>query len=613
MSPWKLAAGYAAVAAAITGVGAHFVHDALQIPLEARAVVVARDEIFWTPLQLQLALERLAEDSALYAQGQSDRAGMQERLEVVKSKAGILKGASGSGSPVSSMSEYREVMTQLPGFLQHAHDEIVEASPNSLRQLRQAIDELRGNLTSLSVSARAAGLAAQTTREMELERKRSVVLLSLAFGWLVLCGLGLQQLLSMRRVLMRLGVAEDEVAQQKRLLEVAAKTEAARNTFMGKVSHEINSPLQAILTNVQLMEGRLDNRESLAKIVPRLKASVTHLRGQVHDLLDVAEVNSGKLAVKFGEVDIELLVEECISVQQTAAENKGLNLTLNTSNLQPIRSDGRRLNQILTNLVTNAIRYTEVGAIHVEASIEMRNRDQATLRLVVRDSGIGFAPEVLENLYQAFMQVVKHRGGSGLGLAIVKGLVDQLNGSIDLKTEVNQGSQFTITMPVTVIPTGARTTVPVAPAGQPTLLPETSVLEFPAEVADRNTGAARHLLFVEDDPDIQDTMSELLEHLGYVCHPASSMQEGLNRLTERKYAAIVVDMELGDGTGLDVARASKSTVNRSVPLIVCTAYSDLLDQPGMDIFDARFRKPVDANALRDMLSKLVGEREAATQ
>ena len=602
---WNFLAAYVALAAALTALVASEAHEALVIPADSRVVVIARDEIFWTPLQLQLALEHLAEESALFTQGQADRAGLQERLEQVRSKAGILKGTQGSTSSVSSTSEYQDVMAQLPVFLEHARERVNTPTPASLRELRDEIAELGGNLTSLAVTARAASLAAQTARETALERGRSTMFAGFMAGWLVLCGLGLHALLFWRRSTIRLDERDAELTSLRRALDMARQTEAVRNTFLGKVSHEINSPLQTILTNVQLMEGRLDERDSLAKIVPRLKASVNHLRGQVHDLLDVAEINSGKMRVKFGEVDVAALVVDAVNVQQTAAENKGLHLTLQTAGLGFIRSDGRRINQILTNLITNAIRYTEAGSIRVLAELESRQQDQFVLHLTVKDSGIGFAPEVLENLYQPFMPVVKHRAGSGLGLAIVKGLVDQLNGTIDLKTELGVGSEFNIRIPVTVLQTAPATQeqAPRHAVAESRIPQRPARARFPADGANAN-----HLLFVEDDPEIQDTMSELLELLGYVCHTASSMQEGLSFLTERKYSAIVVDMELGDGTGLDVARAAKSTVNRNVPLVVCTAYSDLLDQPGMDIFDARFRKPVDAQALRDMLTKLVSEQ-----
>jgi nitrogen-specific signal transduction histidine kinase len=439
---------------------------------------------------------------------------------------------------------------------------------------------------------------------------------------LLFCALGLQAVLAWQRGTVTRMHHEAELAALRRSLELVRKAETVRNTYLASVSHEINSPLQAILTNVQLMESRLGDPEGIQRIVARLNASVSHLRGQVHDLLDVAEINSGKMRVKFGEVDLARLVTEVVAVQQSAAENKSLRLMLHTHNLQVVRSDGRRLTQILTNLVTNAIRYTEAGSIEVHASIKQANPTQSVICLTVSDTGIGFAPEVLENLYQPFMPVMKHRAGSGLGLAIVKGLVDQLSGTIELKTKLGQGSSFMLKIPVTIV-AGATSTawlssappeVPDAPDMADTSdivaqeMLDTQTASRDVEPHGATVGAAepqRHLLFVEDDPDIQATMAEMLELLGYVCYPASSMQEGLKRLTERKYCAIVVDMELGDGTGLEVARAAKSTINQAAPLVVCTAYSDLLDQPGMDIFDARFRKPVDATALRDMLARLV--------
>lgn len=625
--PWKLVLGYLVAAVVLTVVMGRATQHSLELPPNSRATVIARDEVFWTPLQLQLALEHLDAESEFYALEQADKARLLERFEMVQSKARILLGAAARASAVGATPEYLDVLERLPAFLLRAQKQLNQPTPASLRQLRQDIDEQMSSLTSLATSARAAGLAAQTAREAALERGRSHVLNGCLVGWLLFCALGLQAVLSWQRGTVMRTRHETELAGLRRSLELVRKAETVRNTYLASVSHEINSPLQAILTNVQLMESRLGDPEGIQRIVARLNASVSHLRGQVHDLLDVAEINSGKMRVKFGEVDLARLVTEVVAVQQSAAENKSLRLTLHTNNLQEVRSDGRRLTQILTNLVTNAIRYTEVGTIEVHASIKQAsaaNPTQSVICLTVTDTGIGFAPEVLENLYQPFMPVMKHRAGSGLGLAIVKGLVDQLSGTIELKTKLGQGSAFTLKIPVTVVAGAsgsAYLSSNVADTGDTfniggtpqTVLQEEQdswtagpVVESAAATGD----SAQHLLFVEDDPDIQATMAEMLELLGYVCYPASSMQEGLKRLTERKYCAIVVDMELGDGTGLDVARAAKSTINQSAPLVVCTAYSDLLDQPGMEIFDARFRKPVDATALRDMLTRLVSTEPA---
>jgi signal transduction histidine kinase len=619
---WQLALGYLVAVVVLTVVVGRVAQHALELPPNSRATVIARDEVFWTPLQLQLGLEHLSEESELFAMGQADKARLQERLEMVQSKAGILLGAAARASAVGATPEFREVLERLPVFMRLAQKQVSEPTPASLRQMRDNIDELMASLTSLATSARAAGLAAQTAREAALERGRAHIYSGCLVGWLLFCALGLQAVLAWQRSTVTRMHHESELAGLRRSLELVRKAETIRNTYLASVSHEINSPLQAILTNVQLMESRLGDPKGIQRIVARLNASVSHLRGQVHDLLDVAEINSGKMRVKFGEVDLARLVTEVVAVQQSAAENKSLRLTLNTHNLQVVRSDGRRLTQILTNLVTNAIRYTEAGSIEVHASIKQVNPTQSVICLSVTDTGIGFAPEVLENLYQPFMPVMKHRAGSGLGLAIVKGLVDQLSGTIELKTKLGRGSSFMLKIPVTVV-VGATGTAWLS--SEPTDVPDspdmadTSDIVTPemldTQTAPRDvdphgttegtTEPQRHLLFVEDDPDIQATMAEMLELLGYVCYPASSMQEGLKRLTERKYCAIVVDMELGDGTGLEVARAAKSTINQAAPLVVCTAYSDLLDQPGMEIFDARFRKPVDATALRDMLTRLV--------
>jgi CheY-like chemotaxis protein len=378
----------------------------------------------------------------------------------------------------------------------------------------------------------------------------------------------------------------------------------ARNTFLGKVSHEFNSPLQAMLTNIQLLEPRLPD-ERAQTIIRRLLTSVNQLRVQVSDLLDVAEIKSGKLTLRLARVDVPTLLSDIVGVHQIAADSKNLMLAVKAEGMPPVYTDGRRIAQIVTNLVTNAIRHTDHGSVSVQAQL-VATRKGHVIKLAVADSGTGFAPEIRENLFQPFVQAKRYRGGTGLGLAIVKGLVDQFNGQIKLESQLGAGSTFIVEIPVSLEGDDAGNEDDLGLASTPTIA-------APVEVAivngvDVANSRKPTVLIVEDNSDLLDTFSEFLQDSGFDVHAASSFQAGKSMLEMRRYFAIVTDMELGDGTGLDIAKVARAGRNASVPIVCCTAYPKLIEGEEAGIFNARLSKPLNPAALLKVLSKMTQDQ-----
>jgi signal transduction histidine kinase len=579
---------YIGAATVLTAALTPLVHHSLYAPVELSTVVTTHEELYWSPVQVQIALERLAGEAALAELGQAEQPSLQERLYVVLSKYNILQGNSDVTRSLSSLPEYAEVVANLQSFLPEAQQQVSEASPRSLRRLREHIADLRPQIVKMAILGRAAELQVRLARTEQVERNRAEAFAAFLCGWAVILFAGWLLLLRVRSSEKALQQRHALLETERDAREAVAKAESARNTFLGKVSHEINSPLQAIITDVQLLSGR-GVRESLAteRIVDRLQKSLLQLRAQVSDLLDVSQVNSGQMSLHLGPVDVAAVARHVVNAHENAAALKGLTLSLHISDLQPVHSDQRRLLQILNNLVSNSVRYTETGAIDIEVSLA--ETPQLTLFMMVRDSGPGFSPEGLKRLYQPFMHGSKSRGGTGLGLAIVKGLVDQFGGRIELETQPGKGSTFTISLPVSLAQSSASRTF--GPSfGAQNMLP--------------------YVLLVEDNPAIRASIADELADRGYYCHTAASVREALEYVSTTRYAVIVVDMELGDGIGVEVARAAKKSINRSTPLICCTAYPDLLETIGAEIFDALLGNPVDAGKLIRTIEDLL-ERVAS--
>lgn len=581
---------YVAVAVALTACGTSFVYRTLLGPEVLHHITEAREELYWMPEQLELAMERLEGESARYSLGESSKEALHQRFDTVKSKLNVMNSRSEAAQTLLVLPQYRDMMTEVSDFVHASEVHIFAPTPEDMRALREGIKELRPDLIAMTAKAHEYEEDQRDQRNRELTANRRVLLGALLAGWTALLVSGWLLLSRLHRQALTLARNYDQLQREREAREAILKTEEARNTFLGKVSHEINSPLQSILTNVQLMERRTGNDDSLKRIVSRLQISVSHLRMQVNDLLDVSEVKSGVMKLHIVPTDITKIVRDTVMAHQTSAENKGLNLTFQADGLGYAHVDGRRLGQILTNLVSNGVRYTERGSIRVEVNRFDVPSGPLRLKFVVRDTGQGFASDVLNNLYQPFMQAVKHRGGTGLGLAIVKGLVDAMNGEIALDTARGAGSTFTVTLPAT--PATREEYEAYAASARPSDV--LSELTLPEEDANALSRARPYILLVEDDADILETVGEFLEEKGFRVQTANSRNDALHLLHARVYSAILLDMELGDGSGLDVAQAAKKTINLHTPLICCTAYPDLLKAAGTEIFDARLSKPVDA-------------------
>jgi signal transduction histidine kinase len=600
----KVLGCYIAGALLLTAAGGGLVYRSLLGSDEIHRLSETRDELYWMPEQLELAMERLDGESARFALGETSLESLKQRFDTVQSKLNVMNARSEAAQTLLVLPQYRDIMTEVADFVRVSRPHIQSPTLQDLRALRQGINELRPDLIAMTAKAHEFAHDQREMRRDDITSNRRMLFMCLLAAWSALLVSGWVLVWRVRSQTLELDRFDSALQTEREARAAILKAEDARNTFLGKVSHEINSPLQAILTNIQLMESRVSDNAPLKRIVTRLHTSVSHLRMQVNDLLDVSEVKSGVMKLKIAPTDLAQVVHDVVSVHQASAEGKGLHLTSRTEGLGIIRADGRRLAQILTNLIANSIRYTQRGSIHVDTQMFHDVDGQHWFKLVVTDTGIGFSPEVLKNLYQPFMQAVKHRGGTGLGLAIVKGLVDNMNGKMKLDTQEGRGTIFTVSIPVTPAD-AAECAALCKPGARAASCPDES------DSAQSGVAGARPcVLLVEDDLDIQETIGEFFEEKGFRVQTANSKREALHQLHARTYSAIILDMELGDGTGVEVAHAAKKTVNMHTPLICCTAYPDLLKTEGAQVFNAKLRKPVDASRLVEVVDELRNAQNA---
>jgi PAS domain S-box-containing protein len=255
------------------------------------------------------------------------------------------------------------------------------------------------------------------------------------------------------------GVAEDvtERNEMRRELErtrrSAEEASAAKSLFLANMSHEVRTPLTSVLGATELLaEDGLDARQQ--RLVGMIHRSGERLLRLVNDILDVSRLEAGTVAVEREPFDVRRVVDDVVAWALPQAEREGLdfNWTVGASVPEQLCGDSMRISQVLTNLLGNALKFTEVGKVSLDVELATSGPDPQEVRFVIEDSGIGIPADQLTLLFESFTQVdtstTRKYGGAGLGLAICQELITLMGGSLDVRSAPGTGSRFAFTVPI---------------------------------------------------------------------------------------------------------------------------------------------------------------------
>ncbi|HVZ85982.1 MAG TPA: hybrid sensor histidine kinase/response regulator [Polyangia bacterium] len=363
----------------------------------------------------------------------------------------------------------------------------------------------------------------------------------------------------------------------------ARRAVGARDEFLAMLGHELRNPLSAIQFATDLIARRRDQDPCVAKHADTIERQTTNLNRLVDDLLDVARVTSGKVTLQREPAELGALVQRCLESLQTTADTRGVALIGSAAASIPVDVDVVRTEQVVTNLVTNAIKYTPRGG-RVEVLLATE-AGEAVLR--VRDTGVGISPEHLESIFDVFSQAPtaldRAKGGLGLGLTLVRALVGMHGGAVSARSEgCGRGSEFCVRLPLAAAPADQ----PATPATPPAA-PDPGV----------------RVVLVEDNVDIRETLTELLAMDGYDVQGAADGPQGLTRILSEQPQVALVDVGLPGFDGYELARRARSRLGDGVALIAMTGYGQPDDRERS--FDAGFDdhvvKPV---SLEDLASAI---------
>ncbi len=401
----------------------------------------------------------------------------------------------------------------------------------------------------------------------------------------------------------------------------AEKANAAKSDFLSRMSHDIRTPMNAIIGMTTIALAQLDDREKVKECLGKISISSKFLLRLVNDILDLAKIESGKLSISHEPFSMQELLDSLLTSAASLTNEKQqiLYSRIDSQLAEVYLGDRLRIEQIFQNLLGNAQKFTPInGEIHFSVKLVKRRRNEDLLKFTVEDSGVGIAEEFLAKLFEPFAQDKGPNApkGSGLGLAIVQNLLHLMNGNIRVYSRPGEGSKFVVEIPLEIPPR------------------ETAGLQDPNDPAEggMNQEAASHelrgqeirfhgerILLVEDNEFNQEVAKTILEMRNLTVDVAANGYEGVEMFTHSEpghYFTIFMDIQMPGIDGYEATRRIRRSGHpeaRSIPIFAMTANAFSTDvstakQHGMT---GHIAKPVDFDLVAQMLQKLLPEQEIA--
>ncbi len=374
----------------------------------------------------------------------------------------------------------------------------------------------------------------------------------------------------------------------------AASASKAKTDFLSTMSHDIRTPMNAIIGLTAIAEKNLDDPESVKDNLRKITLASNHLLTLINDILDISKVESGKLTLSPQTFTIVETVENLVNLSQPMIKEKNIDFNFRISRIEKeyLYADRLRLNQIYINILSNSIKYTEPGG---SVSVDLREEESrkpgcVRLTYVVADTGIGMTPEFMETMYQPFSRQTDSRvnsiQGTGLGLAIIKQMVDLMGGTIECQSAPGKGTTFTVTLDISVA--------------------DRQREDLSLEPMD--------VLIVDDDEVLLQTAVDTLESLGVKAECASSGRQALDMIAQRHangqdYSVVILDWKMPDVDGVETIRRIRTELNADTPILLVSAYDrsdieEIAKDAGANGFVS---KPLFRSTLYDKINELLGK------
>lgn len=510
--------------------------------------------------------------------------------------------------------EYKQTMPRLQALLARVDEVLLppaEPTRLQLQQLLPALNDFGPDLQNLTMAAtRQTAVLLEAQEQTMLGQGRQIMALIVALLAFLLAAAAMlawrHRRVEQERQRLR------ELTQHLQEANLAAEAASrGKSQFLANMSHELRTPFNGVLGMLNLLERTaLTPRQQ--EYVATARGSADHLLSLLNDILDISAMETGKMGIHPHPLELPQLVADIETLMQPVALQKGLRLTTSCAADLPhwIDSDGTRFKQIVLNLLTNAIKFSEAGSVELRLLRDVQAPDNACesvypLRLEVSDQGIGMDAATLSKLFRRFSQgddsTSRRFGGTGLGLEISRTLARRMGGEISVASTLGHGSTFTVTLPLRVAeepeigsPESAQEPVGARPAGVPGL----------------------KVLVADDHVVNRQYMNALLQDMGHTVVLAHDGAEAYRAAQAHRPDLILMDLHMPTLDGFEATREIRKTVSaEQLPIVALTA--DVFEQTrhkatecGMTGF---LGKPVHVGELQTLLTGLFGERGASAQ
>ena len=401
---------------------------------------------------------------------------------------------------------------------------------------------------------------------------------------------------------------ERNEAELRKSKEEAQQASRAKSEFLARISHEIRTPMNAILGFADILRrGYEQNDAERIEFLETIHSSGQHLLELINDILDLSKIEAGRLQFEISRCSPHALICEVVSVLQVRALQKGIGLEFRWDGKVPqsIQTDPTRLRQAITNLVGNAVKFTETGGVEVIGRM-LTDGDMAKVQIQVSDSGIGIDPAAMDRIFQPFAQadtsITRRFGGTGLGLSISRQIVEGLGGGIEVQSEVGRGTVFTLT-----VGAGSLAEIVLLDPEQA----ESNQTPHP-QAFDAKLAGVRALV-AEDGASNVKFISLVLGRAGVILESARDGSEACELAGKNSYDVILMDMQMPVMDGYTAA-ATLRKMGITTPIIALTAHAMRGDEEKCRAAGCTgfLTKPIDMDLLVKTLAEAIGARQELT-
>ena len=376
--------------------------------------------------------------------------------------------------------------------------------------------------------------------------------------WTALAGCSIIMLAMLAIFLVYFRFSRQQMAELDKTKQKAEHANRAKSEFLSNMSHDIRTPMNAIVGMTAIATKNIDKPDQVKDCLRKITLSSRHLLGLINDVLDMSKIESGKLTLDMELISLREVMDGIVSIvqPQISAKKPVFDICIQDKREERDYCDGVRLNQVLINLLSNALKFTPAGGqIHVTLSQEPSPKGEGYIRthFLVEDTGIGMSPEFQSRIFESFVREDNKRvhkiEGSGLGMAITKYIVDAMDGTIEVQSELNKGSQFHVTLD----------------------------LERFEEREEEMLLPAWDILVVDDDERLCISAADALQEIGlradWTLDGSSAIEMAERRHAEaRDYHIVLLDWQMPGMDGIETARRMREKIGEDVPILIISAY-----------------------------------------